>query len=117
MKTLVTISLLLTLTISETTAPSNFHEEIFPLPSLVSATAGTTIDHLRDLHKELPGGSQLVRVKIRNKQKEVIAKWFSKGLYVVPKMTTFLRRASTGVYDIEVSLSDGTKKNFHYIKR
>ena len=78
---------------------------------------GMPIKNPVDLHKLLPQDNQLISLKIRNRQGEVIAKWLERGAYVTSQSTRFLRKASLGQYEIEVLLLDGTKKLFLFNKK
>ena len=86
-------------------------------PVEIATTKAIPITDPVDLQKVLPIDSQLISLKIRNQQKEVIAKWLEKGVFVTPRAMKFLKRASSGSYDIEVVLLDGTEKKFIYTKK
>ena len=119
MKMLIIISLsfISAVTTISTTTTNESATESFDLPSSTAVAEVTTLEHPYELEKVLPQNGQLMSVKIRNKQGEVIAKWLEKGVFVTPKTPQFLQKASSGSYEIEVLLIDGTEKLFHFVKK
>ncbi|MEL7145916.1 MAG: hypothetical protein AAFO69_06080 [Bacteroidota bacterium] len=117
MRILATISLIFTF--ATFPAPSGAGLDVDNLNLATESgttTESTTIANPVELVEFIPGDAQLISVKIRNEQQEVIAKWLEKGIFVTPKATKFLQKASSGKYNIQVLLIDGTEKTFLYNK-